>query len=519
MGDFFRGVAEDQKRNREDQLRREEMYREDQHRRDEAQQKLIEAMMARTEVRDIPPPAPAVTLPTLSEGGEVETFITALETALRIGEIPRNQWKRRLVSNIPATTLVKIDRSLTVEDATYDEVIGALRGGNSITFCSAAEDLSSGEKGKVFDVDIRTAASKMIQLIMTVAKGSTTMMEMAQRIAVARLRDHLVPPLKTYVDTGKRFQFEDFVCGCEEWVRSQPGEVSCFKKTRASGNTPFRSSGGSQPLGNGFQNRPRPNCFACGKAGHMARECRSRPPGEAATAPVTRDVQTGSNSSRGTGARTKADIVCYKCMQKGHKSPDCPTRLKSNKRVKLPLDKLVYSGAQISVVPEECVAPEEFTGDVQELEDFHTGRVTGRVCQVTFTIAGREFKKKAVTQPGELLRWTPCMAVPLNPREEMEFVLGRIEEKEAACREDIRYLPPTLRNGMVISGVMAFDGEVVPGYKVTKEVKEKGEAQQVVTSGSEENSIERAMKELAKIEVEGEWKKVSGKKGLMNWKR
>jgi len=153
-------------------------------------------------------------------------------------------------------------------------------------------------------------------------------------------------------------------------VRSQPGEVSCFKKPRVNGNTPFRGSGGHQPQGSGFQNKPRPNCFACGKAGHMARECRSRPPVvEAVTAPGN------NNNSRGAGARGKADIVCYKCMQKGHKSPECPTRLKSNKRVKLPLDKLVYlnsnelfgkvgaygmpitcdSGAQISVVPEECV--------------------------------------------------------------------------------------------------------------------------------------------------------------------
>jgi len=121
----------------------------------------------------------------VSEGGAVEIFIEALETALRAGEVPKSQWKRLLVSSIDQTTSAKIGKALIVEDATYDEVLAVLRGGTSITFCSAAEDLSSGEKGKVFETNIRTAAAKMIQLLMTVAKGSTTMKEMAEKIAVA----------------------------------------------------------------------------------------------------------------------------------------------------------------------------------------------------------------------------------------------------------------------------------------------------------------------------------------------
>jgi len=134
LGEFFRFYMDDQRR-REEESRRNM----------ETQQKMIQAMMARTEVRDEPPPAPAVTLPCLKEGGEVEEFLTAFETALKVGEVPREHWKRRLVSNLPVPTLVRINGSLTMEDASYAEVVDALRGGSSVTFCSAAEDMSTGE--------------------------------------------------------------------------------------------------------------------------------------------------------------------------------------------------------------------------------------------------------------------------------------------------------------------------------------------------------------------------------------
>jgi len=53
------------------------------------------------------------------------------------------------------------------------------------------------------------------------------------------------------------------------------------------------------------------------------------------------------------------------------------------------------------------------------------------------------------------------MAVPLAPREEMEFILTQIGVKEAACREETQYLPPTLKEGMVVSRLMVGDGVVV----------------------------------------------------------
>jgi len=81
-------------------------------------------------------------------------------------------------------------------------------------------------------------------------------------------------------------------------------------------------------------------------------------------------------------APKKAEVTCFTCHLKGHKSLQCTSKRKGNRKVRLPDDKLEIlqheelfgrvgkygmsitcdTGAQISVVPRECVEPQQFTG-------------------------------------------------------------------------------------------------------------------------------------------------------------
>jgi len=244
---FFQFYANDQQRRddnerdrREDERLRREQEIRDQRERDTRMWSAIQGTIARPDGS-----RPPLGLPKLKEGGDVESFITAFETSLTINDTPRDTWKSILVSCLPVEAIARINSRLDVTATDYDELTAALRGSNAVTFCSIAEDISTGEKGNIYKKDVRAAANRMTSLIEMAAKEALTIKQMAKTLSVVRLRDHLVPELKLYIDMGRRYEYWDFIAACEEWIRSQPGEVTCFKQQRSPSQAQGRGMGSS----------------------------------------------------------------------------------------------------------------------------------------------------------------------------------------------------------------------------------------------------------------------------------
>jgi len=257
LGEVMKLFFEEQRKEREErradreQRERAEMARreyERQERETEARNNrlLMESVVnSRPQVPDPTPPARSIVLPRMGEGDEIETFITGFETALKLGEVPRGLWKRELATHIPMTTLAKVNDTVNEDGSTYEDVIGALRGSTSLSFGSAAEDLCTGEQGRVYEMDIRPSLSRLKHLLKAVAGDVYSIDEMAEAIAVALARDHLVPALKTVIDTGMRFKYKEFIDSCEQWEKSQPRGTLCYRKPRANLPFPARSMGSS----------------------------------------------------------------------------------------------------------------------------------------------------------------------------------------------------------------------------------------------------------------------------------
>jgi len=132
-------------------------------------------------------------------------------------------------------------------------------GCTSMSFCSAAEDMCTGERGRLWKLEVRQTVTKIKHLVKKVASEADSKDKMAECIAVALTRYQLVTPLKAYVDTIRRFKLREYIETCEEWERSQPRGTNCFKKHKAS-----RVLQSSRFQASPYQGKKQMTCFHCG---------------------------------------------------------------------------------------------------------------------------------------------------------------------------------------------------------------------------------------------------------------
>jgi len=206
------------------------------------------------------------------------------------------------------------------------------------------------------------------------------------------------------------------------------------------------------------------------------KECRSRPPVvEAVTAPVA--TAAPAAPTRGT---SKPDVTCFRCSKKGHKSPDCPTRPKGNRRVQIQerepvvlnseelfgavgecsMSITIDTGAQVSVVPIECVREDQLVGRKQRVRSFQGSLVEGDACIVEFVLGGKTFEREAIAVEGSLINWTPCFQVPLSPRSDLDFLM-ELAGKKSAAEEEQMYIPPRMYEGTLQTGYMVSGGNAI----------------------------------------------------------
>ena len=140
----------------------------------------------------------------------------------------------------------------------------------------------------------------------------------------------------------------------------------------------------------------------------MSRDCRSRIASEKQSTPnsfqrpsLPSEPKTPSQNPTPVANRPeKKQVTCFTCHQKGHKSPQCPQKIAQVRKVQIPYNQIVPlkenelfglvgghcmpitcdSGADITVVPEERVRPDQFTGGSCEVNSFNKVKVTGKRC-------------------------------------------------------------------------------------------------------------------------------------------
>ena len=464
---------------KEDEREERRVERED--RRDRETRELLAAMK---EARPAVPQTVHIVnqkLPDMKEGEDIDTFVALFEAALRANNIPQAQWTAKIHSQLNVSTKLKIQHVLQDEHATYEDIKEALLGCGNMTFSAASETLLTGDKGKVFSLPHRQCRDKLFKLTQKVLTNAVTLKDATEAIVVAIMRQNLNPTLKTYVDLKGMFDIDNFSKTIDEWEASQPTGAACFKKLN-----PMLVPSAVKPV----LSKKSLTCFYCGKLGHISKECRSRLGGEKSTQLaqqllVPKTEQT-DNTPGGNIKPAKREVTCFLCRQKGHKSPQCPQKQAQVSKIQIPVSKVVPlkenqlfgsigghrmpitcdSGADITVVPEECVSKEQFTGDLCDIDSYNMVRSKGKLCNITVTIDGKDFLRRAVAQPGKEIDWTACLSLPFSDKQDWSFIFKRMDHKQQMREEDTLYLPPEIKQGILLSGVLVSEGVLINNVNV-----------------------------------------------------
>ena len=372
-----------------------------------------------------------VKLPKMVENEDVEIFIELFEAAMTDGNIPHDSWKSKLHAALDTASKLKVRDTITDFDSTYDQVKNALIGCDTLMFSASSEAIMTANRGQILELPIRQAVDKTTTMIEKISAEATTIKESCQYTAIAITRYSLNPQLKQYIDLKGGFSKDEFCKTVEEWQATQPHGTKWSRIT-----TPYDRS-----VSSNRQYGPSNACFHCGKLGHVSRDCCSRtregrPLQSHRTQPVKSEqsvkTEQGANNTSTSDKpviNNRYEVTCFHCQKKGHKSYQCPLRQVKRVQTTLPEPRTLKdnalmgtigqyvlpitcdSGADVTIVPEECVQEQDFTGGTCEVASFNRRISTGRTCNVVISVGGRRFLRKAVAQPGDDLGWSVCLSL------------------------------------------------------------------------------------------------------------
>ena len=300
---------ENEERREKERLEREREERIREERREERQQQMI------LQLRASQPAVPQTVqitqskLPVMTEKDDVEAFVNQLEIAMKSAGLPRTKWKHHMLTQLTVPAKEPIVALLDDEHVEYEEVKEALLSRKITSHAAAAEAYYSFNNRELLNLPLTQVFLKLKRWVVKMEEGAGTEDLRREKYVMGHVRSQLVPELKMLLDISKPQTAAEFEALVEQWSMSQPSKRPIYVSKATYSNKPYTYEMGTQ----GTYKKP-VTCYACGKTGHMAKECRSKT-GETpkVSIPPTRDVKP---------------ITCFICKEVGPSHPSALPELR-----------------------------------------------------------------------------------------------------------------------------------------------------------------------------------------------
>ena len=470
---------EDRQRDKEREERRVEREEKREEEREAREARLLETLRATQPAVPQKVTINSNRLPVMKQGDNIETFLPQLRGALVSLNIPEEDWKGHIYSQVTTEAKDNVMHLLADDTATYDAVEQGLLGIADMSFANAAEAIFSPMTYERTKQSSRTIVKQVTRWVEKLIQNETYK-EAAEKVAIAYVRSKMIQDYKTFMDLTEADSNPKYSMKMDEWERAHPEIKQRFKIDNPS------SSRREQVYQ--MERKKGVTCFHCQKVGHISRECRTRlaagkesTPALAQATPASAQATPPNHTQPSMRKTDRNPIICYNCQEQGHKAPQCPKRVTSVKRVQIPINRVkllkenevmgkvqghllpitVDTGAEITVVPEECVGESELTGESFTVNTFNNTKVVGKKCNVQVQVGDRVFPRTAVTQPGEAISWTALLSFKLSNHQERDYLGKQLELKETLAEEDIQYMPPRVEQGELQPAVVVSQGTVV----------------------------------------------------------
>ena len=323
-----------------------------------------------------------------NDGDQVDAYLTKFETIMKECDIPKEQWKGRLINCLTGKALSAY-RSVTEtgSDENYDNMKDKLLEAMGLGLEQTRRRFWN--PTKKFTDSSMDILRQLDSCYSRMTRECTSPTDIRQEILIGRLLSLYPTDIADYVCVRSPTTPHQAALFVQNYLDSHP-----WRKKNSEHFHPKEVSGfGGGTSGGGGD----PRYSASGKKGHFSKE---------------KDYRQGKDDGKGKDERTyKKDlsdkiVVCYKCGLKGHKRAECPEKVASVRKSghyksrtlpgkigENPCTMTLDSGADYTVVRADLITEADYTGKSSRVGDYYGCWRDVPMAKVWIEI-GKEYKFK-----------------------------------------------------------------------------------------------------------------------------